>query len=75
VGIGNPNDDQQASSNGVTDRHIEAHVLQLYHTWFVILLRTASTRMRVGKLDTVFDGHTSEFDDMLNFAEAIVKED
>jgi hypothetical protein len=48
--------------------------VQLYHTWIVILLRTASTRIKSADLDTVFDGYTSEFEEMLNFAEAIIKD-
>lgn len=79
MGIGNQNNDQQISRIGIADRHIEVqlHTVVSYldrHTWIVTLLRTASTCIKSADLDTIFDGYTSEFEEMLNFADAIIKD-
>ena len=48
--------------------------LQLHRTWFDILLGSASVVMNSANSDQVFDGYTNEFEEMLNLAEAIVKD-
>lgn len=47
--------------------------MQLYHSWIVVILRTATSRAEPETSDTIFDEHTIDFETMLNVAEAIIQ--